>query len=640
MCPGSRFVEFRKEDTEQSIPGRFEQQAHRYPQRLAVKTRSLSLTYDELNRISNRAAHAVLACCDGEEPIALLFKPGAAVITASLGVLKAGKAYVSIDVSLPRVKATSILEHIQSRFILTDKDNLSLAHQLAGGRLKILNLDEMDWALPDENPGLSIPADRIAYINYTSGSTGEPKGVVWNHRNELFGIRVKTNALRICPYDRVTLARSNNVGATRDMFLALLNGAALFPFDLYEQGLAHLGDWLLEQEITVYTCVATIFRHSVQALNRNRRFPNIRLIHIGGEPLSKSDVELYKKHFSDECIFVNRYSISETQAVSYYFIDKQTEIKDDERVPVGYPLEGNEILLLDEEGNKLGVNQVGEIAVKSPYLAAGYWRQPELTRAKFLPDPSGGHARTYLTGDLGYMLPDGCLVHVGRKDFQAKIRGYRVEVSEIEMALLEIPFIKQVVVLARDDSRADKRLVAYVVPHPGRAPMSGELRALLKKKLPTYMLPSSFVVMDSLPLTPSGKVDRSALPPPTKSREKADTSYAAANTPVEKVLVKLWADTMGIEDVAIHDDFLELGCDSLHAAQIVSEVNNVFPLKQPLKTLFQAPTVAKLIEFVLANETHPGHADKSAKLFMKIDGMSSGDIRKALEEQRGKKGDV
>ena len=220
------------------------------------------------------------------------------------------------------------------------------------------------------------------------------------------------------------------------MFLALLNGAALFPFDLHEEGLAHLGDWLLQEEITVYTCVATIFRHSVQGLNRNKKFPKIRLIHIGGEPLSKADIDLYKKHFPDECIFVNRYSISETQAVSYYFIDKQTEIKG-ERVPVGYPLEGNEILLLDEDGNKLGVNQVGEIAVQSPYLALGYWRRPELTSAKFLADPKGGKERIYLTGDLGYMLPDGCLVHMGRKDFQTKIRGHRVEMSEIEMALLE-----------------------------------------------------------------------------------------------------------------------------------------------------------------------------------------------------------
>jgi amino acid adenylation domain-containing protein len=632
--PTNPFEEFKKADVEQSIAGRFEHQVCKYPQRLAVKTKSQRLTYDELNRISNRAAHAVLACCDDNEPIAVLFNQGAGLITASLGVLKAGKAYVSIDLSLPRAKTTHILEHVQSRLILTDKDHLSLAHELAADRLKILNLDEMDGALADENPGLSISPDQIAYINYTSGSTGEPKGVVWNHRNELFGIRVKTNELHVSPEDRISLVRSNNVGATRDMFLALLNGAALFPFDLHEEGLAHLGDWLLEEEITVYTCVATIFRHSVQGRNRNRRFPNIRLIHIGGEPLSKTDVELYKKHFSDECIFVNRYSISETQAVSYYFIDKQTEIKD-ERVPVGYPLEGNEILLLDEDGNEIEGNQIGEIAVKSPYLALGYWRQPELTRAKFFPDPNGGSARIYLSGDLGYRLPDGCLIHTGRKDFQAKIRGHRVEVSAIEMALLDIPAIKQVAVVPRDDLGKDKRLVAYVVPQPGQALTTGEMRALLKDKLPSYMLPSAFVMLDSLPLTASGKVDRRALPPPPKSREKADTSYAAANTLVEKVLVKLWADTMGIEDVGIHDDFSELGVDSLLSAQIVSRVNDTFPLKRPLNTLLEAPTVAKLSKFIIEQETLPGQSEQVAHILLKIEDMSAEEISRALEEERG-----
>jgi amino acid adenylation domain-containing protein len=638
MRPTNPFVEFRKEDTEQAIPGRFEQQARRYPQRLAVKTKSQSLTYDELNRLSNRAAHALLARCDGNEPIALLFNQGAGLITASLGVLKAGKAYVSIDLSLPPAKATDILEHVQSRLIVTDKDHLSLAHELAGDGLKILNLDEMDGALPDENLGLSISPDQIAYIHYTSGSTGEPKGVVWNHRNELFGIRVKTNELRISPDDRVSLARSNNVGATRDMFLALLNGAALLPFDLHEDSLAQLGKWLVEEDITVYTCVATVFRHSMRSLTGNHKFPKVRLIHIGGEPISKADVELYKKHFSDECLFVSRFSISETQAVSYYFIDKETEIKG-ERVPVGYPLEGNEILLLDDNGNELGVNQIGEIAVKSSYLALGYWRQPELTRAKFLPDPNGGSARTYLTGDLGYRLPDGCLIHMGRKDFQAKIRGHRVEVSAIEMALLDIPAIKQVAVVPREDLGKDKRLAAYVVLQPGQAPTSDELRALLKEKLPSYMLPSAFVMLDHLPLTASGKVDRRALPSPGKSRRGLDR-FVTARTPVEKALKILWAEVMGIDEIGIHDSFAKLGGDSLIAAQIASKVNNTFRLKHALNNLFETPTIAQLSDYVIEHEVYPGLSDRIANRLLKIEAMSAEEVTKAVLDMRGTKGNV
>jgi len=406
------------------------------------------------------------------------------------------------------------------------------------------------------------------------------------------------------------------------MFLALLNGAALLSFDPQEEGLARLGNWLLEEDITVYTCVATIFRHSAQNLKRNERFPKIRLIHVGGEAISKTDVEIYKNHFSDECILVNRYSISETQAVSYYFIDKRTGIRE-ERIPVGYALEGNEILILDDDGNELGVNKIGEIAVKSSYLALGYWRRPELTSTKFLADPKGGNARIYLTGDLGYMLPDGCLVHIGRKDFQRKIRGYRVEVSAIEMVLHDISAIAQVAVVPSDDSRHGERLVAYVVFHGSKKLKINQLRASLKEKLPGYMLPSAFVVLDRLPLTVTGKVDRIALRSLTKSRREPSATFTAAITAMEKVLAKIWVETIEIDEVGIHDDFTELGGDSLLAAEIVSEVNSIFPLKQPLQTLFEAPTVAKLVEFVLANETQAGHSDKIANHLMKIDSISS-----------------
>jgi amino acid adenylation domain-containing protein len=636
--PTHPFEQFKKEDVEQSIPARFEQQVDKYPARLAVKTKSQTLTYEALNRVSNRTAHAILAgYSGGDEPIALLFRQGASMIAASLGVLKAGRAYVSIDHLLPRAKAIEILQDTQARLILTDNDNLSSTHELAPPRSNVLNVDDLDLHLSDENPRVAVPPDQIAYIYYTSGSTGHPKGVVWNHRNELFGVMLKTNALHISADDRISLLRSNNVGAARDTFLALLNGAALISLEVKAEGLGNLGNWLVEEEITIYSCVATVFRHAVKTLTGDETFPKVRLVHIGGEAISKADIELYKKHFSDECLFVSRYSISETQPVSYYFINKRTEIEG-ERVPVGYPLDGNEIVLMDEDGEELGLNCVGEIAVKSCYLALGYWRQPELTRAKFLPDPKGGNARVYLTGDLGYKRPDGCLVHVGRKDFQAKIRGHRIEVAEVEMALLGIPGIKQVAVVVRDDPRADKFLVAYVVPQVGQTWTSSELRSLVKDKLPSYMLPVSFVMMASLPLTASGKIDRTALPAPAKSRDASGTSCVAANSPVEKVLAKLWADTMGIDEIGIHDDFSELGGDSLLSAKIVSKVNEVFPLDRLLNTLLETPTVAELSRFVTEHESLPGQAKRIADILLTIENMSAEEIGKALEKDRGARG--
>ena len=324
---------------------------------------------------------------------------------------------------------------------------------------------------------------------------------------------VKTNALHIAASDRISLLRSNNVGATSDALLGLLNGAALFPLELKEEGLAAVGNWLIEEEITVFTCVASVFRHAVKALAPNQRFTRIRLVHVGGEPVLQSDVALYKKHFSEACLLVNRLGISETKTASYFFIDKNTEIEEPV-VPVGFPLDGYEISVLDEQRKTVAANTVGEIAVKSSYLALGYWRRPELTATKFLPDPAGSGSRIYLSGDLGYMRSDGCLVHMGRKDFQTKIRGHRVEISEVEIALLDSDGIKQAAVVARDEANGDARLVAYVVPRDRRALTISRLRAALQERV--AQLHAAVVIRNSrdLPLTASGKVDRRALPPP------------------------------------------------------------------------------------------------------------------------------
>jgi acyl carrier protein len=238
------------------------------------------------------------------------------------------------------------------------------------------------------------------------------------------------------------------------------------------------------------------------------------------------------------------------------------------------------------------------------------------------------------------MLPDGCLVHMGRKDFQTKIRGHRVEMSAVEMTVLGVEGIKQAAVVSIGDLASDKRLVAYVVAEGGQAETFSRLRSVLKEKLPSYMLPSTYVILDSLPLTASGKVDRRALPSPGKLRPALDNFYVGARTPVEKVMVKLWAEVMGIDEVGTDDDFSELGGDSIQAAQIVSKVNNTFSLKSPLKILFEAPTVAKLVQFIVEQETNPGQSDKIANIVLKIESMSSEDIRKALEADRGTRGHV
>jgi hypothetical protein len=365
----------------------------------------------------------------------------------------------------------------------------------------------------------------------------------------------------------------------------------------------------------------------------------LRLIHLGGEPVFESDVTLYKKYFSADCLLAIRLGISETKTAAYYFFNQSTPVHDGV-VPVGYPLDGYEIEILDASGERVGPNTVGEIAVKSAYLAEGYWRRPELTRAKFLPDPQGGERRIYHSGDLGYLTQDGCLVHVGRKDAQVKIRGYRVEIAEIEKILLDFPDVMHAAVIPWADGSQGKRLAAYLVPRARRPLKIAGLRAFLEKKLPSYMVPTSFSILPGLSLTASGKIDRKALPPPEKCRRDIDAPYAAPASAVEKFLAQLWAEALELAEVGIHDEFLQLGGDSLLGARIVSRVNDSFALERPLKTLFETPSVAELAGFLLAHEASPGESEKIAAVLLKVEGMSAGDLRATRAEKKGTRGNV
>ena len=267
-------------------------------------------------------------------------------------------------------------------------------------------------------------------------------------------------------------------------------------------------------------------------------------------------------------------------------------------VPVGYSVGHAEIFLLDESGRRLHSESVGEIAIKSRYIAHGYWRKPELTKAKFLPDPDGGEERIYLTGDRGRMTSDGCLFHLGRKDFRLKVRGYSIESSEVELALRECTAIKQAVVVANPDESGEARLIAYVVPLTQPGPSSSMLREFLNQKLPDYMIPSVFVTLETMPLTPNGKIDRKALPALPRARPKLEAAFVTPRSSLEQELKQIWSEVLGFDDLGIHDNFFDLGGDSLRAAQVVARIRRSLHLEVSLQDLFSAPTLAALADYV------------------------------------------
>ncbi len=628
--PSGSFVEFRKEEIEQSIPDRFEQQVAKYPDRIAVKTRNHQFTYDALNKMANRVAHAILERFgEDNEPIALLLENDAPMIAAILGVLKAGKIYVPLDPASRNARTSYVLEDSQSVLIVTDDKNFSFAKGLAGKTRPLVNIDELDSGSPFVNPGLSMSAYALSWIRYTSGSTGQPKGVFTNHRKVLFHTMINTNSFHICSEDRI-----NTQGY--DIFAALLNGASFYPLDIKEEGLSRLAKSLILNEITVHCSIPSLFRHFLGTLTGEENFPNLRLIELEGEMLSKRDVEMYKQHFCDSCILVNKLGSRETAGFRQYFIDKETQI-DGNIVPVGYAVEGKEVLLLDDNGQKLGHNQVGEIAVKSRYLAAGYWRRPDLTKEAFPSDPEGGDERIYRTGDLGRMLPDGCLVYLGRKDSQVKIRGNRVEVAETEMALVNLDGVKEAVVVAREDRPGEERLVAYVVPHKQPPPSVAVVRRALAEKLPDYMIPSTFVILDALPLLPDGKLDRHALLMPAPVRPELDTPFVSPRTPVEEALAGIWAEVLDLDHVGIHDNFLDLGGHSLLATRVISRVINQFQVELPVQSLFGAPTVAEMAVVITQNQAKEVGQEEMARVLSELEALSDDEAQHLLAQEMPEK---
>jgi amino acid adenylation domain-containing protein len=632
--PAPSFVPFAREDIEQSIPARFEQQVEKYTDQLAVKSGDLSLTYGELNRAANRLARAIIDRQGSKpDPVALLIRQGIPAVLSILGILKAGKCYVPLDPTYPEARLAGILEESQASLVVTNDANLSSTMAFVREPGKILNLDQLDDGMPTDNPSPPTSPDSLAYLFYTSGSTGRPKGVVQNNRNVLHQIMTYTNGLQLAQDDRVTQLHSHGFSASRlDIFGALLNGAALFPSSPAEEGFDRFARWLRDEQISVLHWVPTAFRHFADSLGKGDLFPKLRLIVLGSEPISSRDVELYKKYFSPHCVLVNRFGTTETGNIRWYFMDKQTGTPNGP-VPVGYAVEDTAVLLLDDTGKLVEKDQIGEIAVKSRYLSPGYWRRPDLTAAVFSSDPMEPETTIYRTGDMGRILADGCLLHLGRKDFQVKIRGYRVEVGEVERMLLEHSAITAAVVAARSDHVDGKRLVAYYVCADTPPPTSSTLRNFLAARLPTYMVPSAFVRLEALPRTPSGKVDLQALPEPGIEAPDADVPSAAGRTPVEKELVKIWNSVLGIDAVGIDQNFFDLGGHSLHAMSIISRTTEAFRVEISLRDFFELPTVAHMAEMIGRQELKGCDDAKVIDTLAAVDSLSDEQALQILEKE-------
>ncbi|HEY5814156.1 MAG TPA: amino acid adenylation domain-containing protein, partial [Terrimicrobiaceae bacterium] len=508
--PSNPFLRFEQGEIEQSIPARFKKQVEKDPLRVAVKSAKFQWTYRELDRKSNAIAREILCRCGyDEQRIALLLDHDAPMIAAILGVLKAGKAYVPFDPAFPWARLAKMIEDSQANAIIVDEANKAFIEECNTQRIRVIQLAELDDKEAAQAVDLS-QANSVAYLLYTSGSTGEPKAVTQIHRNVLHHIRSYTNSLHICAEDRLLLIASYSVdAAVMDIFAALLNGATLSPYDVRRNEPVALMHWMVNEEITVFHSTPTFYRYFAGSLPERQTFPSLRMVVMGGEKVLPSDVELYKRHSNSDCIFVNGFGPSESTLGLQCLLDTSSEYVGNS-VPVGNPVEETEVLLLDTEGEPGQV--CGEIAIRSAYLVPGYWRRSELTAAAFLPDAEFPSCRIYRTGDFGRLLPNGMIEFLGRRDSQVKIRGYRVEPAEIEVILSTNPKIAHAAVVARQNARGEEDLIAYVVSRPDSSISSRQLRDFAARILPNYMIPQAILILQRMPLTASGKIDRKALP--------------------------------------------------------------------------------------------------------------------------------
>ena len=579
-APAGRPVRFGS--IERSIPARFAEQAARHRNRIAIRTPEGSMTYGGLDRAA-RCLAAELVVRDAPPRVALLVPHDARMAVAMLGCLQAGRCYVPLDPGQPVARLRAILEDVATDLVVAAAPHLDLARDLVRNAA-VLDLDTLDRAPAENLP--QVAPDEPAYILYTSGSTGRPKGVVQTHRNVLHFIRRYAESLRLRPQDRLLQVASYAFdAAVMDLYGALLTGACLYPVDLRRTSLAEAAAWMAREEIGVLHATPSVFRALTAELNRSSpelRLPAVRLVVLGGEAATRADFDAFRARFEPGCLFVNGLGPTESTVTLQLFADHDSQFTR-ASLPVGYPVKGTHIALLDETGAPGEL--FGEIAITSPHVTPGYWRQESDV---FAAEPHRPGMLRYRSGDLARRLPDGSLEVVGRRDAQIKLRGFRIEPGEIEAVLRGHPGIDQAAVL-RHAPRAlpdAARLVAYL---SGTA-TPDEALAWCRSRLPDYMVPAQAISLPVLPLTITGKLDRTALPEPSEPASSGDDDRPA--TPGEELLAGLWAEVLGIEAVGRHRNFFDLGGHSLLATQLVSRIRRTFAVDVPLRLLFEHPVLA------------------------------------------------
>jgi len=576
-----------------------ERQTERRGDSIAVTFENRQLTYSELNRRANQLAHYLRKRGVGPDVlVGLCVERSLDMIVGLLGILKAGGAYVPLDPAYPKDRIAYILEDSSAPILITQQTLLpGLPQQSA----ELIVLDTDCSSIEQEessNPSRKANPGNLAYVIYTSGSTGKPKGVQLEHRsvvNFLSSVQ-KEPGLHVDDIVAAVTTLCFDI-AGLEIYLPLITGAQVVVISRQEASDGKkLQARMQSAGITMMQATPATWRLLLEVGWSGN--PKLKIL-CGGEAFPR---ELADKLLPRCGSLWNMYGPTETTIWSAVY---RVEAGGEGTVPIGGPLANTQFYIVDEQMQPVPIGQEGQLLIGGDGLARGYQNRPELTAEKFIPDVFSRRegARLYQTGDLARYMRDGNIAFLGRIDHQVKIRGYRIELGEIESVLAIHPSVHHCVVVAREDTPGDKRLVVYMVPSRDQRPVSRMLREFLSGKLPDYMMPSAFVVLDAMPLTPNGKVDRKALPLPTRDNSAIEREFVAPRNALEKQLVGIWESILGIAPIGVTDNVFDLGVNSLIAAQLFARIEKTIGSKLPPAPLFQAPTVESLARLMTQDES-------------------------------------
>ncbi|MEH1099579.1 amino acid adenylation domain-containing protein [Micromonospora sp. CPCC 205561] len=582
----------------------FGRRVRQHPDVVAVEFDGRRLTFAELDTRANRLARHLRGLgVRPEVPVAVCLERGMDVVVTLLAVLKAGGVYLPVDPDHPTERLRFMLADAGAAVVVTVA---RFADRVAAEGVAVVAVDAdraviagRDGTAPDPSTG----SDDLAYVIYTSGSTGRPKGVMISHGAYAHHCGVIARAYDIDPGDRVVLLSALTFDVAMDgMMATLLAGATLVVSDPLFWSPAELPDHLARHRVTHMEITPAYYREVMDALPAgDDRLRHLKLMNVGSDVVTVADARRWAATGLPGRFLVN---YGPTEATVTCLLHPIAGDPPGERVeaalPIGRPVPGTRAYVVDGHLNPVPVGVPGELLLGGARLARGYLNRPGLTADRFVPDPfgDGPGGRLYRTGDLVRYRPDATIEFLGRIDQQVKIRGFRMELGEIESALAEHPAIRAVAVLARETQPGEKGLVAYLVGRDGAPPAVGELRAHLRDRLPDYMVPAQWMVLDALPLTTSKKVDRRALPAPTPVRADLSRAYEAPRTPLEETVADIWATVLEVGRVGVHDDFFDLGGHSLLATRVLAHLRQSFDIDLPLRLLFEQTTVADLADAV------------------------------------------